>query len=139
MFKKVTSTLTALFSASTFAVCFPDLVDYSLESEVKRSPVIIVATPIGQQWVTDTHEPDFYAGAIYQLQIHQTLYSKVQGEITLWDPNDSGRFAPDIGEKYLLFLSQNAKGLYTADYCGNSGVLEENLELLPIISELVNR
>lgn len=138
MFYKFCVTFFIFFSSNVFAACYPELIDYSLEAEVQRSPAIIIATPIKHTWVNDVQEPDFYAGSIYQLKVHQTLYSKVQGEIILWDPNNSARFAPDIGKKYLFILYQNNDGLLAVDYCGNSGLIEKKENLLPLIRELIS-
>ncbi|GEA11108.1 hypothetical protein [Alteromonas sp. KUL49] len=129
---------TMLFSSDSIAACFPEFVDYSLEAEVKRSSAILIATPVKREWVNDVDEPDFYSGSIYELQIHQTLFSTVHTNVELWDPNNSGRFAPDIGKKYLLILYQNSDGKFAADYCGNSGLLDEREEIVSKLKEVLD-
>lgn len=119
--------------------CFPDIVDYTLEAEVERSPLILIATPTSVEWVKDKNEPDFYAGSIYQLDVQEVIYQKNPVKIELYDPNDSGRFAPDIGKKYLLIFYKDSSGSLSVDYCGNSGLLSEKADVLKKIRNLISK
>lgn len=125
-----------IISNTTFAACFPEFIDYSLEAEIEKSSFIVVATPTEQRWIDDKEEPDFYSGSTYKLNVTEVLKGANQLEIELYDPNNSGRFAPEIGEQYLMFLIKTENG-YSADYCGNSGKLKDKQELVETLKALL--
>ena len=135
---KVIIFLILLTSCNVKSACFPDLIDYSLEGELKRSSSVIIATPISKTWVDDEEDPGFYAGAIYQLDIHEVLIQKNNKIIELWDSNDSGRFAPEIGKRYLMFVQLNSDGKYVVSYCGNSGLYQDKTELINKLKRKIN-
>ncbi|KID56555.1 hypothetical protein JF50_11475 [Pseudoalteromonas luteoviolacea] len=125
-------------SFNALSICLPDMVDYSLEGELKRTSAVIIATPVNRTWEQDKKEPEFYSGAIYQLEVHDVIYTSSSYNLELWDPNDSGRFAPDIGQRYLMFMLENEDGSLSVDYCGNSGLLSEREGLVPKIRSLMH-
>ena len=116
-------------SNTTFAACLAEFIDYSLEAEIERSSYIVVATPSEQRWIDDPEDPGFYSGSTYKLNVTEVLKGGNQIDLELYDPNDSGRFAPAIGEPYLMFLIKTENG-YSANYCGNSGKLEDKQKAL---------
>lgn len=123
----------------SIAACFPELVDYSLEAEINRSSYIVIATPIEHRWVVDKDEPDFYTGSFYKLNIHEVINGYTPSDLELYDGNHSGRFAPEIGKKYLFLLVKNSDGLYFADYCGNSGLLNEKGKIVEKIKVAISK
>lgn len=125
-----------IISNTTFAVCLPEFIDYSLEAEIDKSSFIVVATPTEQRWIDDIEDPGFYSGSSYKLNVTEVLKGGNQIDLELYDPNDSGRFAPDIGEQYLMFLIKTENG-YSADYCGNSGKLKDKQELVATLKTIL--
>jgi hypothetical protein len=124
-------------SSVSHSVCLPELVNYSLKAEVERASIIAVATPFDQSWIADEDDPGFYSGSVYKFNVKHTFKGEQSQEIELYDPNDSGRFAPELGEQYLIFFTQTENG-YIVDNCGNSGKFENKQEVISELESLLS-
>jgi hypothetical protein len=61
-------------------------------------------------------------------------HGQVADVIDIRCENDSGRFPLEVGQRYLLFLSQDARD-YFVDNCGASGALSDRRKLLRALEQ----
>jgi Carboxypeptidase regulatory-like domain len=96
-------------------------------AEYFASQVVVEATLIQIQSVSDKDDPEGISAYVYTLQAGHLLRGHIARRFKVYEGNDSGRATFDwkIGREYLLFLyTHEADKGWKLDGCGNSGPLD---------------
>lgn len=145
----------ALAPAGAHAACEgvdqPDY--YSVDRERARSAYVAVVRVTGESWLGNDRRPsrpmppflngggqptgfDPYVGALYQVQIRQSLKGPTPARLVLFSENSSGRFPMVVGRDYLIFVRDQRepwlddRPALSVDPCGNSGLVEASGDVL---------
>jgi hypothetical protein len=96
-------------------------------AEYFASPLVVEATLVQTHVLGDKDDPLGISARVYSMTVDRVLRGKVEGNLRIYEGNDSGRATFDwiAGNEYLLFLffvpQENS---WELDGCGNSGPLD---------------
>ncbi len=110
--------------------------DYSLATEFSRASAVVIAEAQAERIVPD--DPDDspgFAATIYSVEIDESFRGPLRGNVELYSENSSGRFPMDVGKKYILFMYNNG-GTWSADDCGNSGLVVDSQEVIQAVRKM---
>ena len=130
------SVLSCFISSPAVALCSTA----TLDDDYQQSDVVIRAIVTAETWVAnDEPDEEFVAQwgeyspvTLHRLRIIEVFKGRPEPSVQLFQEVTSGRFAADLGEEYLIFLSYQpestdqpmaARGaLYVRNACGQSGL-----------------
>lgn len=134
-----------LFARQTHAYCdggkYPNI---AVPDEIKVSQFVVIGTVIARKIVVDPIEdPEGYEAEIFHVKVKQVLYGHpkqgaLKPYLAIYNANTSARFLMDMGEKYLLFVSEGADGFFI-NHCGNSGEVTESKSTMAAIEKFKKR
>lgn len=130
------------FSSQLFAYCDGGYPNVTVADEIKKTNFIAIGKATSRKIVVDPIEdPEGYEAELFQVEIEKVLYGNpsgyvVKGYLTLYNANTSSRFNMDIGESYLMFVSDYLDGFFI-NSCGNSGTVTESKEIIKTIQKIV--
>lgn len=130
------------FSSQLFAYCDGGYPNVTVADEIKKTNFIAIGKVISRKIVVDPIEdPEGYEAELFHVEIENVLYGNppgyvVKGYLALYNENTSSRFNMDVGESYLMFVSESFDGFYI-DSCGNSGTVTKSKEIIKSIQKIV--
>lgn len=130
------------FSSQLFAYCDGGYPNVTVVDEIKKANFVAIGKVTSRKIVVDpTEDPEGYEAELFQVEIGKVLYGTppgymVKGYLTLHSINTSSRFNMDVGESYLMFVSESSDGFYI-NSCGNSGAVIKSKEIIKTIQKIV--
>lgn len=128
--------LSCFISSPAFALCSTA----TLDDDYQQSDVVVRAIVTAETWVADD-EPDeefvaqwggYSPVTLHRLRVIEVFKGRPEPTVNLFQEVTSARFAVDVGQEYLIFLSYQpqlteqpltARGaLYVRNACGQSGL-----------------
>jgi hypothetical protein len=110
-----------------------------LNEEIRSTRAIVIGKVTKSQYLQeDPTDPEGITAYIYTVQILQRLKGRVPRIVNVRNENDSGRYAMDVGEKHLLFLSTQGEH-FLVDSCGNSSPLPQGDAVLKRVEAKLGR
>lgn len=104
-----------------------------MRAEFKGTPLVITGRVVSARNISTPDDPEGYEWTVYTVNVLETFKGKPQRTIRLLSENTSARFYMDIGESYLLFISQSEMIEMAGherlpekfvDNCGNSAAVK---------------
>ena len=143
MMKKIIILIALLgFSSKLFAYCDGGYPNITVADEIKEANFVAIGKVTSRKIVVDPIEdPEGYEAELFQVEIENVLYGTppeyvVKGYLTLYNVNTSSRFNMDVGESYIMFVSEYWDGFYI-NSCGNSGTVIKSKEVIKTIQKIV--
>jgi hypothetical protein len=128
--RAATSLACFLFAAISFGECTNPL---PVKKEFKESEAVVIGT------VTSSHLApqswDTFDGTEFVVQISQTVKGKQSGEITVFSENTAEKQDLQVGQDYLLFLTNHYQH-WVVNKCGNSGTIDEKGKVIKELEHL---
>lgn len=130
------------FSSQLFAYCDGGYPNVTVADEIKETNFIVIGKVTSRKIIVDPIEdPEGYEAELFQVKVESVLYGTppeyvIKGYLTLHNANTSSRFNMDIGESYLMFVSDYMDGFFI-NSCGNSGTVTERKEIIKTIQKIV--
>jgi hypothetical protein len=136
-----------LLPGAALATCLGDdgLSHYpnvSIEKEIRESDFIVVGKVSSRRIVVDVEDdPQGYAAELFQVEVESILSGDpdihtIHPYPTIYSSNDTSRFPFDLGETYLLFVSDGQDGRWV-NTCGNSDTYKLSQKTIEIIKKTV--
>lgn len=122
-----------VMSDGVFGACLYD--DYSVDAEYARSTAVVTAHVISERDVLDSEDSSFTGRTVYTIKIEASHRGKLHGIENIVSENDSGRFPMENQKSYVLFLYRQ-NGMFSADPCGNSGLVSERKDVVAKVRAL---
>ena len=120
-----------LLAATSLAECAQPM---PVRQEYKQSEAVFIVTvnssrPVPQSW-------DTLDGTNYTVHIDQKVKGKQSGEIVIFNEHSADGFNLQIGQQYLLFLSNNYQH-WVVNKCGNSGPLDQEGAIIKQLAHML--
>jgi hypothetical protein len=119
-----------LFAAASFGECTNTL---PVKKEFKDSEAVIIGTVMSSRLAPQSW--DTFDGTEFVVQISQTVKGKQSGEITVFSENTGERYDLQVGQAYLLFLTNHYQR-WVVNKCGNSGTIDQEGKVIKELEHL---
>lgn len=116
-----------LYPLAASAACYSG--HPTVGAERSDSKFVISGRAIASRDVMSPDDPAIVGKTIYDVAVLKTYKGTPGSTISITSVNTSSRFPMNIGQTYLLFVSEY-EGEYFVDSCGNSGEVIEKKSAL---------